>query len=169
MRNIKIKHFTKLVILVCILGVLLYFKNKADKQRLLQDKTKTEKYKVDPEQIAGVYRQTVAQRIRGLKWLLIDLPTTFRNYSATWNMTRNQTGIPQEVADDDDLEVSHLQFCQDFFYVAYWLERPPREQEVVGSIPGRDRPKSLKLVVVAFLLGAQDYGSSTRNGPPVSG
>ena len=130
MRNIKIKHFTKLVILVCILGVLLYFKNKADKQRLLQDKTKTEKYKVDPEQIAGVYRQTVAQRIRGLKWLLIDLPTTFRNYSATWNMTRNQTGIPQEVADDDDLEVSHLQFCQDFFYVAQWLERLSRRSWV---------------------------------------
>ena len=53
--------------------------------------------------------------------------------------------------------------------VALWLERPPREREVVGSIPGRDRPKSLKLVVVAFPLGAQDYGNSTTAGPPVSG
>ena len=52
--------------------------------------------------------------------------------------------------------------------VAYWLECPPHEQEVVGSIPGRDRPKSLKLVVVAAPLGAQDYGSSTVIGPPVS-
>ena len=34
--------------------------------------------------------------------------------------------------------------------VAWWLERPPREQEVVGSFPGRNRVKSLKLVVVAF-------------------
>ena len=31
------------------------------------------------------------------------------------------------------------------------------EQEVVGSIPGHNRPKSLKLVVLAFPLGAQDY------------
>ena len=28
--------------------------------------------------------------------------------------------------------------------VAWWLERLPREREVVGSIPGRDRPKSYK-------------------------
>ena len=34
--------------------------------------------------------------------------------------------------------------------VALWLERPLCEREIVGSIPGRDRPKSLKLVVVAF-------------------
>ena len=31
----------------------------------------------------------------------------------------------------------------------------------MGSIPDRDRPKSLKLVVVAFPLGAQDNGNST--------
>ena len=34
--------------------------------------------------------------------------------------------------------------------VPYWLERPPLEWEVVGSIPGLDRPKSLKLVVGGF-------------------
>ena len=38
---------------------------------------------------------------------------------------------------------------------------PPPEWEVVGLIPGCDRPKSFKLVVVAFPLGAQDYGNST--------
>ena len=32
-----------------------------------------------------------------------------------------------------------------------------------------DRPKSLKLLVVAFPLGAQDYGNGTMTGPPVSG
>ena len=53
--------------------------------------------------------------------------------------------------------------------VAWWLERRPHEWEVVGSIPGCDRPMSVKLVVVAFLLGAQDYGNSTMTGPPVSG
>ena len=53
--------------------------------------------------------------------------------------------------------------------VAYWLESPPCERGVVGSIPGRDRPKSSKLVVVTFSLGAQDYGNSTTAGPPVSG
>ena len=52
--------------------------------------------------------------------------------------------------------------------VAKWLERPPREREVVGTIPGRHIPKSLTLVVVAFPLGAQDYGNSTTTGPPVS-
>ena len=36
-----------------------------------------------------------------------------------------------------------------------------------GLIPGRNRPKSLKLGVVAFPLGAQDYGCSTKTGPPV--
>ena len=35
---------------------------------------------------------------------------------------------------------------------ARWLERPPRAREVEGSIRGRDRPKSLKLVAVAFPL-----------------
>ena len=49
------------------------------------------------------------------------------------------------------------------------LERPPREREVVGLIFGRNRPKSSKLVVVAFPLGVQDYGNSTMTGPPVSG
>ena len=53
--------------------------------------------------------------------------------------------------------------------VAWWLERPPREWEVVGSIHGLDRLKSLKLVVAAFPLGAQDYGNSTATGPLVSG
>ena len=45
----------------------------------------------------------------------------------------------------------------------------PRDGEVAGSIPGRDRLKSLTLVVVAFPLGAEDYGYNTTNGPPVSG
>ena len=46
----------------------------------------------------------------------------------------------------------------------------PSGWEVVGSIPGRDRPKSFTLVVVASPppLGAQDYGNSTTTGPPVS-
>ena len=35
--------------------------------------------------------------------------------------------------------------------------------------PGCDRPKSLKLVVVAFPLGIQDYGNSTTTGISVSG
>ena len=38
--------------------------------------------------------------------------------------------------------------------VAYWLECPPREGEVGGSVPSRNRTKSFKLVVVAFPLGA---------------
>ena len=37
--------------------------------------------------------------------------------------------------------------------IGLWLERAPCEHEVVGSILGRNRPKSLKLVVVAFPLG----------------
>ena len=52
--------------------------------------------------------------------------------------------------------------------VAYWLEGPSREREIVGLIPGH-RSKSLKLVVVAFPLGAQDYGNSTMIDPAVSG
>ena len=35
------------------------------------------------------------------------------------------------------------------------------EWEVVGSIPGRAIPKSLKMVPVATLLGAQHYKAST--------
>ena len=48
--------------------------------------------------------------------------------------------------------------------LAKWLERPPSEREVVGSIPGCNRPKFSRLVVVAFPLRAQDYGNSTRTG-----
>ena len=41
--------------------------------------------------------------------------------------------------------------------VTYWLKHLPRQQEVVSLIPSHDRPsKSLKLVVVAFPLGAQE-------------
>ena len=36
-----------------------------------------------------------------------------------------------------------------------------------GFNSSHDRPKSLKLVVVAFLLGAQDHGDSTLTDPPV--
>ena len=50
-----------------------------------------------------------------------------------------------------------------------YLERPHHKWQIVGSIPGHNRPKSLKLVVVAFPLGAQDCGNSTTTGPPVSG
>ena len=53
--------------------------------------------------------------------------------------------------------------------MAWKLERPPREQGVVGSIPCRDGPKSWKLVVMAVRLDAQGYGNSTTTGPPVSG
>ena len=53
--------------------------------------------------------------------------------------------------------------------VALWLEHPPCEPEVVGSIPGHDRLKSLKLVGVAYPLSAQDYGNSTTTSQPVSG
>ena len=50
-----------------------------------------------------------------------------------------------------------------------WLERPPREREVVGSIPAIDRPMPIKLVVVVFPIGVQDYGNSTSTSPPLSG
>ena len=60
--------------------------------------------------------------------------------------------------------------------VAEWLERPPRGGGgggggggFVDSIHGRDRPKSLKLVVVASPICAQDYGNSTTTDLPVSG
>ena len=43
------------------------------------------------------------------------------------------------------------------------VETSPRYREVVGSTHGCNRPKSFKLVVVAFPLGVQDYD------PPVSG
>ena len=41
------------------------------------------------------------------------------------------------------------------------VERPLREQEVVGSIPGRAIPNALKMVPVAYLLGTQHYKAST--------
>ena len=48
---------------------------------------------------------------------------------------------------------------------------PDHESDTLTTswIPGRDRPKSLKMVVVAFPLGTQDYGNSTTTGKPVSG
>ena len=45
--------------------------------------------------------------------------------------------------------------------IAQMVERPLREREVVGSIPGRAIPKALKMVPVATLLGAQHYKAST--------
>ena len=39
--------------------------------------------------------------------------------------------------------------------IAQWLERPLRKREVAGSNPGRVIPKTLKMVPVAALLGAQ--------------
>ena len=55
------------------------------------------------------------------------------------------------------------------------FETPPKVffffflQEVVGSIYRSGKPKSLILVVMAFPLGAQDYGYSTTTGSPVPG
>jgi len=40
---------------------------------------------------------------------------------------------------------------------AHWLEPSPREREVVGSIPDRVIPKSLKTVPDASLLSAITY------------
>ena len=53
--------------------------------------------------------------------------------------------------------------------ILFLLLEMPCECEVVGLIPGHDRPKSLKLVVEASPLGVQEYGNSTTTGPPVSG
>ena len=38
--------------------------------------------------------------------------------------------------------------------VAEWLERSPRSREVVGSGPGRAKPKTLKLLLVVSSLDA---------------
>ena len=46
------------------------------------------------------------------------------------------------------------------------VEHPPRDREVVGSIPGRAIPKALKMVPVATLLGAQHYKASTGFSSP---
>ena len=45
--------------------------------------------------------------------------------------------------------------------IAQMVERPLREREGMGSIPGRTIPKALKMVPVATLLGAQHYKAST--------
>ena len=41
-------------------------------------------------------------------------------------------------------------------------ERPPRQREVAGSIPGRVIRNTFKIVVITDLLGAQDCGISIR-------
>ena len=46
--------------------------------------------------------------------------------------------------------------------VAQWLDHRSRDREVLGSIPGRDRPKSLKLVVMASPLTLRIMGMALR-------
>ena len=46
------------------------------------------------------------------------------------------------------------------------VEHPFREREVVGSKPGRAIPKTLRMVPVATLLGAQHYKASTGLSSP---
>ena len=53
--------------------------------------------------------------------------------------------------------------------IAQLVERRLAEREVVGSIPGRVKPKTLKLVVMASLLGAQGLRASITTGSSVSG
>ena len=48
------------------------------------------------------------------------------------------------------------------------VERPLADREVGGSIPGRVRPKTLKLVVIASLLGAQGLRVRITTGSSVS-
>ena len=50
--------------------------------------------------------------------------------------------------------------------VALWLRRPPREREVVGSIPGRVLPKTKIGILVAAPPGVWHYGVSARTGRP---
>ena len=45
-------------------------------------------------------------------------------------------------------------------------EHPLRDQEVVGSNPGRAIPKALKILPVATLFGAQHYKASTGFSSP---
>ena len=52
--------------------------------------------------------------------------------------------------------------------LAQMVERPLREREVVGSIPGRAIPKAFKMVPVVTLLGAQHYGSWTPRPKTIS-
>ena len=46
--------------------------------------------------------------------------------------------------------------------VALWQECLPRKREVVGSIHGRDTPKSLKLVIVDSPLALRIMGVALR-------
>ena len=46
------------------------------------------------------------------------------------------------------------------------VEHPLRDREVVGSNPGRAIPKTLKMVPVATLLGAQYHKASTGFSSP---
>ena len=48
------------------------------------------------------------------------------------------------------------------------VERPLADREVVGSIPSRVIPKTLKMVVMASLLGAQGLRVSITTGSSVS-
>ena len=44
-----------------------------------------------------------------------------------------------------------------------WLERPPHEREVVGSIPGRVIPKTSKMGPSAFQPGARHFRKEKGN------
>ena len=51
-------------------------------------------------------------------------------------------------------------FFQSAVPIAQVVERPLWEREVIGSKPGCAKPKALKMVPVATLLGAQHYKAS---------
>ena len=109
MKNIKVKHFTKLVILCCVLGVLVFFNNKADIHSIVktsehpQDANLHVKYGVDQDQIANVYRQTVSHGLRNLRWAQISDGGTRKNF--------NQSGYTlQSLTDDGDVEVTFFVF-----------------------------------------------------------
>ena len=76
----------------------------------------------------------------------------------TSNVVQHQSLFNTKVRPNYDLQPS---------VVAQWLKGPHREQECEGSIPGFDRPKSIKMAAVASHLGAQDHGDSIMTGPPV--
>ena len=47
--------------------------------------------------------------------------------------------------------------------IAIWLEHPLQKREVVGSIQGHIKPKTLKMVPVSTLNGAQHYKAFSRH------
>ena len=88
----------------------------------------------------------------------ISLETTFKDVEIPLSGIEEATALDFDILDNRIYWTdSKVKVCVGGKkgVMAQWLERPPHDRDVAGSNPGRVIPKTLNMVLTAFVSGAR--------------